>query len=161
MSDFWIEDPKDGDFVSLIEKLEAQSLAQLEADSRKAVLEHKAHSDKSAMISEGSDAMAASFPHKKNKKKQVKALGAPSVYIKNSAPFNTAKPSFKTAADVSESKFAKRAHSGILLYLLMMLAFGMVFILSGDPQFRIFCVAAFFIVSIAFFSSGKKSKRGS
>lgn len=160
MSDFWIEDPKDGDFVSLIEKLEAQSLAQLEADARKAVLEHKAHSDKSAMISESSEAMAAAFSHKKNKKNKAKAFGAPSVYIKDSAPFNTAKPSFKTTADATESKFAKRAHPNILLYLLIMLAFGIVFILSGDPQFRIFCVAAFFIVSMAFFSSGKKSKRG-
>ena len=160
MSDFWIEDPKDGDFVSLIEKIEAQSLAQLEADSRKAVLEHKAHSDKSAMISNGSDAMVSTFSHKKNKKKKAKSIGAPSVYIKESAPFTTAKPSFKTTADATESKFAKRPHPNILLYLLIMVAFGIIFILSGDPQLRIFCIAAFFIVSIAFFSSGKKSKRG-
>ncbi len=142
MPDYRGQEPRDGDYASLISKLDSESLKGLmkgtgaSAQSGHAI---QAMLDASSAASEMASREASSRMAPRN--------GA----FKSQAPFNTSMANGaagpRSAGKRRSSGMNGFAYLGISLGLLVML------VISGDPDFGIFCVLAFGIVTFAFASS--------
>ncbi|MGN0908180.1 MAG: hypothetical protein ACI4NA_01045 [Succinivibrio sp.] len=134
--------PKDGDYASLIRELEEQSLKELQRGGAKPM-----HEGRQILPAAQPKAHAGIF-----KKPAVRPAG----FGTGAGLQRTAAQDFKNGA-----RTAGKSGMNIIVYLGITLALALILVISRDPEFGIFCAAAFIIVSIAFFSSRKASARRS
>jgi len=132
--------PKDGDYVSLIHTLEEQSLRELQRGGAKPM--HEGPQTQSAIL-------------------QGARGGALRKSTEGTSALGHVSTTQSTSQHVSRTGAVASGKGGIniIVYIGITLALVLMFVISGDPEFGIFCAAAFIIVSVAFFSSRKASAR--
>jgi hypothetical protein len=146
MSDYMGQAPKDGDYASLISKLEDDSLKSLQDAGAK-------------QMHEGAASQGAAVPQAAS----GRANGTAGATL--SKKRSRQDPGFANGTVMQNGGGARRSgksHSSgmnAFVYFGIIAALAVMFAISGDPEFGGFCIAAFIIVSIAFFSSRKASAR--
>ncbi len=144
MPDYRGQEPKDGDYASLISKLDHESLKDLMKGSGASA--QSGHAVQAMLDASSAASQMASRDVSSRK-------GA----FKGQASFNASMAN-GVASQKSSGKHSSSGMNGFV-YLGIAAGLALMFVLSGDPEFGIFCAAAFVIVTVAFISSKRAGAR--
>lgn len=148
MPDYRGQEPKDGDYASLISRLDAESLKELMKGSGASA--QSGHAVQAMLDASSAASEMASREASSSKAPRTGAFKVQSAF-KNQMASGAAK----------SQRTGKRSSSGmnVFVYLGITLGLLIMLVISRDPDFGIFCVLAFGIVTFAFASSRYSSSK--
>lgn len=146
MPDYRGQEPKGGDYASLISKLDNESLKELMRGS--GASSQSGHAVQ-AMLDASSAASQMASRNVSSRKGAFKGQASFQASMANGA--------------AGHQRAVKHGSSGMNGFVYLGITAGLIlmFALSGDPEFGIFCAAAFVIVTVAFISSRRADARRS